>query len=48
MGIPVIITIGNIAGEGIVEIKIGKTVETVEVIKDEVASTVEILFKDID
>lgn len=48
MGIPVRITIGKKAGEGIVEIKIRKTGETVEVIKDEVASTVEILFKDID
>lgn len=48
MGIPVRITIGKKAGEGIVEIKIRKTGETVEVIKDEVASTVEILFKAID
>lgn len=48
MGIPVRITIGKKAGEGVVEIKIRKTGETVEVIKDEVASTVEILFKDID
>lgn len=48
MGIPARITVGKKAGEGIVEIKIRKTGETVEVIKDEVASTIEILFKDID
>ncbi|MCW3777455.1 proline--tRNA ligase [Levilactobacillus namurensis] len=48
MGIPARITVGKKAGEGIVEIKIRKTGETVEAIKDEVASTIEILFKDID
>lgn len=48
IGIPARITIGKKAGDGIVEIKIRKTGETVEVIKDEVASTIEILFKDID
>ncbi|MDT7014590.1 proline--tRNA ligase [Levilactobacillus namurensis] len=48
MGIPARLTVGKKAGEGIVEIKIRKTGETVEVIKDEVASTIEILFKDID
>lgn len=48
MGIPARITIGKKAGEGIVEIKIRKTGETVEVIKDEVGSTIEILFKDVD
>ncbi|KRL15508.1 prolyl-tRNA synthetase [Levilactobacillus zymae DSM 19395] len=48
IGIPARITVGKKAGEGIVEIKIRKTGETVEVIKDEVASTIEILFKDND
>lgn len=48
MGIPMRITVGKKASDGIVEIKIRKTGETVEVIKDEVASTLEILFKDID
>lgn len=48
IGIPARITVGKKAGEGIVEIKIRKTGETVEVIKDEVASTMEILFKDND
>lgn len=48
IGIPARITVGKKASEGIVEIKIRKTGETVEVIKDEVASTIEILFKDND
>lgn len=48
IGIPARITVGKKAGEGIVEVKIRKTGETVEVIKDEVASTMEILFKDND
>ncbi|PWG00729.1 proline--tRNA ligase [Levilactobacillus bambusae] len=48
IGIPLRITVGKKAEDGIVELKIRKTGETVEVIKDEVNNTVEILFKEID
>ncbi len=48
IGLPIRITVGKKASEGIVEIKIRKTGETVEVKADEVENTVSILLKEID
>ncbi len=45
IGIPLRITIGKKAADGIVEIKIRKTGETVEVRQDELDSTIAILLK---
>ena len=45
IGIPLRVTVGKKASEGIVEIKIRKTGETVEVKAEEVNSTVQILLK---
>ncbi|WP_105956136.1 proline--tRNA ligase [Apilactobacillus quenuiae] len=47
IGIPIRITVGKKATDGIVEIKIRKTGETIEVKKEEVVNTVQILFKDL-
>lgn len=44
IGIPLRITVGKRANEGIVEIKIRKTGETIEISKDEVTSKVQSLF----
>ncbi len=46
IGLPIRITVGKKASEGIVEIKIRKTGETVEVKADEVGNTVAILLKE--
>ncbi|MDF0478783.1 proline--tRNA ligase [Vagococcus sp. PNs007] len=43
IGLPIRITVGKKAAEGIVEVKIRKTGETLEVKKDEIASTLSIL-----
>lgn len=48
MGLPIRITVGKKASEGIVEVKIRKTGETVEVKTDEVENTVAILLKETD
>ncbi len=48
IGLPVRITVGKKAADGIVEIKIRKTGETVEVKVDEVQNTVAILLKGSD
>ena len=45
IGIPLRVTVGKKASEGIVEIKIRKTGETVEVKAEEVNNTVQILLK---
>lgn len=45
IGIPLRVTVGKKASEGIVEIKIRKTAETVEVKAEEVNNTVQILLK---
>lgn len=45
IGIPIRITIGKKAADGIVEVKIRKTGETIEVKQEEVANTVGILLK---
>ncbi|WP_251546905.1 proline--tRNA ligase [Limosilactobacillus caecicola] len=45
IGLPIRVTVGKKAGEGIVEIKIRKTGETVEVKAEEVSNTVKILLK---
>ena len=47
IGLPIRVTVGKKASEGIVEIKIRKTGETVEVKQEEVVNTVSILFKDL-
>lgn len=47
IGLPIRVTVGKKASEGIVEIKIRKTGETVEVKQEEVVNTVEILLKDL-
>ena len=48
IGIPLRVTVGKKASEGIVEIKIRKTGETVEVKTAEVANTVQILLKQLN
>ena len=48
IGIPIRITIGKKAADGIVEVKIRKTVETIEVKQEEVANTVGILLKQLN
>lgn len=48
MGLPVRITVGKKADEGIVEIKLRKTGETLEVKVDELINSLAILFKNID
>lgn len=45
IGLPIRITVGKKADEGIVEIKLRKTGETLEVKKDEIINSVGILFK---
>ena len=45
IGIPIRITVGKKASDGIVEVKIRKTGETVEVKTEEVVNTVAILLK---
>lgn len=45
IGLPIRITVGKKADEGIVEIKLRKTGETLEVKKDEIVNSVGILFK---
>ncbi|MBA2914475.1 proline--tRNA ligase [Limosilactobacillus frumenti] len=45
IGIPIRVTVGKKAGDGIVEIKIRKTGETIEVKQEEVVDTVKILLK---
>ena len=47
IGIPIRITIGKKADEGIVEVKIRKTGETVETKVDDLKNTIEILSKEI-
>ncbi|CAI2607362.1 proline--tRNA ligase [Apilactobacillus kunkeei] len=47
IGLPIRVTVGKKASEGIVEIKIRKTGETVEVKQEEVVNTVKILLKDL-
>lgn len=46
MGLPIRVTIGKKAKEGIVELKLTQTKETLEVRKEEVASNIDILFKE--
>lgn len=48
IGIPIRITIGKKAADGIVEVKIRKTGETIEVKQEEVANTVGILLKQLN
>lgn len=48
IGIPIRVTVGKKAADGIVEIKIRKTGETVEVKKEEVPNTVSILLKQLN
>ena len=48
IGLPIRITVGKKASDGIVEIKIRKTGETVEVKAEEVENTVAILLKETD
>ncbi|MYV04933.1 proline--tRNA ligase [Furfurilactobacillus milii] len=48
IGLPLRVTVGKKAADGIVEIKLRKTGETVEVRKEELTETVAILFKGID
>ena len=45
IGLPVRVTIGKKAAEGIVEVKIRATGEVVEINKDELVNTIEILSK---
>ena len=45
IGVPIRVTVGKKAGEGIVEIKIRKTGETLEVHKEELATNIAILLK---
>lgn len=47
IGLPIRVTVGKKASEGVVEIKIRKTGETVEVKQEEVVNTVKILLKDL-
>ncbi|KRM67811.1 proline--tRNA ligase [Apilactobacillus ozensis] len=47
IGIPIRVTVGKKASEGIVEIKIRKSGETIEVKKEELKNTIEILLKDV-
>lgn len=46
MGLPIRVTIGKKVKEGIVELKLTQTKETLEVRKEEVASNIDILFKE--
>lgn len=48
IGIPLRVTIGKKAADGIVEVKLRKTGETIEVKQEELASTVGILLKQLD
>ena len=48
MGIPARITIGKKASEGIVEIKLRQTGETLEVKQEEIANNLAVLLKNID
>ncbi|HJA75227.1 MAG TPA: proline--tRNA ligase [Candidatus Limosilactobacillus gallistercoris] len=48
IGIPIRITIGKKAADGIVEVKIRKTGETIEIKQEEVANTVGILLKQLN
>lgn len=48
IGLPIRITIGKKAADGIVEVKIRKTGETIEVKQEEVANTVGILLKQLN
>ena len=48
IGLPIRITIGKKAADGIVEVKIRKTGETIEVRQEEVANTVGILLKQLN
>lgn len=48
IGIPIRVTIGKKAAEGIVEVKIRKTGETIEVREDELVNTIQILLKSDD
>lgn len=48
IGIPIRVTVGKKASEGIVEIKIRKTGETIEVMAEEVVNTVGILLKQLE
>ncbi|MEY8442063.1 proline--tRNA ligase [Lactobacillaceae bacterium 24-114] len=48
IGIPIRVTVGKKASEGIVEIKIRKTGETIEVMTEEVVNTVGILLKQLE
>lgn len=45
IGLPVRVTIGKKAAEGVVEVKIRATGEVVEINKDELVNTIEILSK---
>lgn len=47
IGLPIRVTVGKKASEGIVEIKIRKTGENIEVKQEEVVNTVKILLKDL-
>lgn len=46
IGLPIRITVGKKAGDGIVELKLTQTRETLEVKKEEVASNIDILFNE--
>ena len=48
IGIPIRVTVGKKAQDGIVEIKIRKTGETVEVKQEELVNTVGILLKQLN
>lgn len=48
IGIPIRVTVGKKAADGIVEVKIRKTGETIEVREDELVNTVQILLKSED
>ena len=48
IGIPLRVTIGKKAADGIVEVKIRKTGETLEVKQEELVNTVGILLKQLD
>jgi prolyl-tRNA synthetase len=48
MGIPARITIGKKASEGIVEIKLRQTGETLEVKQEEIANNLAVLLENID
>ncbi len=45
IGLPVRVTVGKKASEGIVEIKLRKTGETIEVMQDEVLNSIQILLQ---